>query len=433
VSVRKIIALALILIVLAGAWCLALNGARWGIYEFKPLANQISLGLDLTGGVSVVFEAVDLDNENLTENIDMVMSVLRTRLDSAGFTEATISKQGVGRIRVEIPVDPTNMVEDPAEITEYLIQPAQIKFVDPQNEVLFTGAEIVSVDVGYDPDSPFYSAVYFELSDNAVKILTDVTTKMAEYYKQTGESQTIGILLDDVLISAPEVTEVLNNKDIYIKGNFDYAYATQLKQQIESGAIPIEMATIETRSVSATLGDSALKNALIAGAIALILIFLFMIIYYRLSGLVAAISLAIYLLLMLLCLALIDGIQLTLPGVAGIILSLGMAVDANVIISERFREELAKGKSIRTSVKASFQRAFTSILDSNVTTVIAAVVLILFGSGTIKGFGYTLLIGIILSFFTAVLVTKGLMYLMLGFNIKNIAWFCPKKRLKDAE
>lgn len=432
-SVRKIIALALILIVLAGAWSLALNGASWGIYEFKPLANQISLGLDLTGGVSVVFEAVDLDDENLATNIDMVMSVLRTRLDSAGFTEATVSRQGEGRIRVEIPVDPTNMVEDPAVITEYLIQPAQIKFTDPQGNELFTGAEIVSVDVGYDPDSPFYSAVYFELSDNAVEILTNVTTEMTEYYAQTGEAQAISIALDDVLISAPEVTEVLNDKNIYIKGNFDYTYATQLKQQIESGAIPIEMVTIETRSVSATLGDSALENALIAGAIALALIFLFLILYYRLPGLMAAIALAIYLLLMLLCLALIEGIQLTLPGIAGIILSLGMAVDANVIIFERFWEELAKGKSIRTSVKASFQRAFTSILDSNVTTVIAAVVLIFFGSGTIKGFGYTLLIGIILSFFTAVLITKGLMYLMLGFNIKNKAWVCPKKRLKDAE
>ncbi len=423
-SVRKIVALFAVVLLTFGVGYFVVAGAAWGIYEFKPLHEQIQRGLDLTGGVSVVYEAKDLSDPALSENIESVIASMRVRLDAEGYSEATVVKQGTGRIRIEIPINETNMVEDPAVITQYLVKPALIEFKDPNNNVLFTGADMETVVPSYDSEDKKY-IVSFSLNSVAA----------ATFAKATAEFQgkPISICLDGTVISDPVVNTVIPDGKAYIEGSFTAESAQQLANQIKSGALPIEMEEIEVRSVSATLGVEALDRGILAGIIGLVLVYLFMVIYYRVPGLVADLALTIYMIVMLFCLATIPGVQLTLPGIAGIILSIGMAVDANVIIFERMREEIRSGKSVRTSVRTGFQRAFSAIMDSNITTVIAALVLLFFGTGTIKGFAITLLIGIILSFFTSVLLTRALMYLLLGFHFKNKAWFCPLKGVQTEE
>lgn len=424
VNVRKLMALGLIILLTAVIGYFSINGIAWGIYEIRPLHEQIPRGLDLTGGISVVYEAKDLQNAELEEDIASVMSSMRVRLDAEGYTEATVVKQGVGRIRIEIPINETNMVDDPAEITQYLVKPAKIEFIDPNDNVLFTGADMESVRAERQQENNEY-IVSFKLNSAATAVFANAT---AEF-----QGQPISITLDGTVISAPNVKDTIPNGEAYISGNFTAETAMQLANQIRSGALPIEMEEIEIRSVSATLGVEALERGIIAGLIGLLLVFVFMALYYRLPGLIADIALIIYMIMMLFCLATIKGVQLTLPGIAGIILSIGMAVDANVIIFERMREELYSGKSVRTSVKLGFERAFSAIMDSNITTVIAAVVLLLFGTGTIKGFAITLLIGIILSFFTSVLISRGLMNLLLGYHFKNKTLFCPMKKDEDEQ
>lgn len=426
-KVRSIVALAVILLVTAFCGYVALNGVAWGIYEIRPLAEQIPKGLDLTGGVSVVYEPVDTSIDDLAAQLDTVETIMRTRLDSEGYPEATINRQGANRIRIEIPINESNAIDDPSEITQYLIRPAKIEFRDPDGNVVCTGSDMESTDVAMNPNNTGDYVVMFELNAAAASAFAQATAAVAGT-----ANNFIAIYMDDELISAPRVeTAITGTEGAYIEGGFAYEEALRLTQQIQSGALPIEMEEIEARSVSATLGEDALDRGIMAGAIGICLVFVFMAVYYRLPGLMADLALIIYMILVLFCLATIEGVQLTLPGIAGIILSIGMAVDANVIIFERMREDLASGKSVRTSVRSGFQRAFSAIMDSNITTVIAAVVLLLFGTGSIKGFAVTLLIGIIVSFFTAVLVTRGLMHILVGLHIENRALFCPMKKLRQ--
>ncbi|MDL2234822.1 protein translocase subunit SecD [Christensenellaceae bacterium OttesenSCG-928-L17] len=426
-NVRKIVALVLIVMVVAVLGYFALNGAAWGIYILRPLAEQIPQGLDLTGGVSVVYEAKNLGDENLAYNISSVMDIMRMRLDAEGYPEATISKQGAGRIRIEIPINESNMVEDPSEITQYLVRMAKLTFVDPEGKVIFSGEDIDDVGISNNPNNTLQYVVNFQLNATASAAFAEATGRLA------GTGKSISIMLDDEVVSSPVVSTQIPNGQAYIESDdfSDLANARRLESQIRSGALPIEMEEIEVRSVSATLGEDALERSVLAGIIGILLVFVFMAVYYRVPGLVADLALAIYMILMLLCLATIPGVQLTLPGIAGIILSIGMAVDANVVIFERIREEIRAGKSVRTAVKMGFDRAFMAILDSNITTVIAALVLLFFGSGSIKGFATTLLIGIVLSFLTSVFITRGLLNLVLGFHFKNKAWFCPMKGIAD--
>lgn len=425
-DVRKIVALVLIILVTIAIGYFAIYGVAWGIYEIRPLAEQIPQGLDLTGGVSVVYEAKDINDPELSENLASVYSIMRMRLDSEGYPEATITRQGTGRIRIEIPINESNKIDDPAVITQYLVKPAKIEFVDPDGKVIFGGEDMTDVYVQNNPDTGTGYVVGFELNATAAAAFAEATAKLVN------TNQPISITLDGTVISAPVVNTVISGGRAYIESEkFTYDTARQLEQQIRSGALPIEMEEIEVRTVSATLGETALQGSITAGLIGICLVFIFMAVYYRIPGLIADIALVIYMLIVLFCLATIPGVQLTLPGIAGIILSIGMAVDANVIIFERMREEMRSGKSVRTSVKSGFTRAFSAIMDSNITTVISALVLLFFGTGTIKGFAVTLLIGIIVSFFTAVLITRGLMNLLLGIHFTNKTLFCPMKALPD--
>lgn len=414
---KSIVWLAVILAALCGLGFLALNGVKIGKVTVKPLTSAIKQGLDLTGGVSAVFEAVDKDDPDLQENLNTVMAVFRTRLDAEGYTEATVTQQGTSRVRIEIPINESQQVDDPSEITEYLVATAKVTFLDNDGNVLFEGKDMVDVGVAVNEANEY--VVAFELNDTATKAFAKVTS---EY---VGTAKTISIKLDDEVISTARVSSAIVDGKGQITGGFDYESASRLANQIRSGVIPIDMAEIEVRSISATLGEGALSNSILAGIIGVALVMVFMIAMYRLSGVVADIALAIYILLVFFALATVPGVQLTLPGIAGIVLAIGMAVDANVIIFERMREEVAAGRSMKNACKNGFHRAFSAILDSNVTTIIAAVVLLYFGSGTIQSFAVTLLIGIIASFVTAVFISRGLMNLFINITDKP-ALYCRK-------
>lgn len=407
---KSIIWLAVILVALLGCGYLALFGVTVGRVTLKPLTSAIKQGLDLTGGVSAVYEAANKDDPDLQSNLEAVMAVFRTRLDAEGYTEATVTQQGSDRIRIEIPINASQQVDDPNEITSYLVATAKVTFLDNDGNVMFEGKDMVDVGVALDESNEY--VVSFELDDTAAKTFSEITTEYA------GTDKTISIKLDDEVISTAKVNSAITTGKGQISGGFTYDSASKLANQIRSGVVPIDMNEIEVRSISATLGVGALENSIIAGIIGVVLVMLFMMAIYKLAGVVADIALAIYVLLVFFALATVPGVQLTLPGIAGIVLAVGMAVDANVIIFERVREEILSGKSIRTARQNGFKRAFSAILDSNVTTIIAAVVLLYFGSGTIQSFATTLLIGIIASFVTAVLISRGLLKLFIEINDK---------------
>ena len=229
--------------------------------------------------------------------------------------------------------------------------------------------------------------------------------------------------MDEQIISSPSVKEEINSETCVISGNFTPETAQQLANQIKSGQLPFELNTISRETIGAELGADALPTSMKAAAIGIILIMLFMIIMYRMCGVLAAIAMAIYVGLIALVLGLLR-VNLSLSGIAGIITSLGMAVDANVIIFERMKEELKLGKTIKASVESGFDKAFSAILDSNVTTIISCVVLYLSGIGTIRGFAVTLGLGVVISMFTAIVITKFLLKQLVRFNIKNRKLFC---------
>lgn len=392
-----------VVILLAAFGALAIFGLNIGALEIKPLVEGISQGLDLRGGVSAVYEAQDEGQSDFASLLSGTMAVLRNRLTNQGFTEATVTQQGTNRIRIEIPD-----VDDPNEILNIIGQPAHLEFKTADGETIMDGSAVVSAEMGYLDGQP---VVQFTLNDEGA---TAFATATAENI-----GSTISIELDGEVISAPTVNQAITGGQGYIEGNFTAESAQQLAMLIQSGALPLDIEQIEVRTISATLGEDALSTSMTAAVIGVLLVIVFMLVIYRLPGVMASLALLIYILIDLFLLAVIPGVQLTLPGIAGIVLSIGMAVDANVIIFERMKEEMRAGKTVRASVESGFKRAFSAILDSNITTIIAGLVLMIFGAGTIKGFAITLTIGVVCSMFTAVVVTRFLLRQMVGLNFTN--------------
>lgn len=394
-----------------------INGFSVGIYDIRPL-QAIQQGLDITGGVYTVYQAEDTSIEDFDTKMDGAMVVLRNRLDSKGFTEATITRQGNDKIRVEIPINNSSEITDPTEVTAFIGSPAHLEFVGPDGEVIMEGKDIETAYVSQGESGDY--VVAFRLTDEGATKFAEATSKFL--------NQTISIVLDDTTISAPTVNSVIAGGSGIIEGKFTYESAENLALQIESGALPIELKETEVRSISATLGEDALQNSIFAGLVGLAVLFVFLLVYYRLPGVVACVSMIIYTCFVLLMLGSVPGVQLTLPGIAGVVLGIGMAVDANVIIYERFKEEYRTGKTLRTSFRAGNQKAFVTIADSNITTMICAIVLAVFGTGPIKGFAYTLIISIIVSMVCALLISRGIMTLFINMNIKNPNVFMRKAR-----
>ncbi|MBQ4631038.1 MAG: protein translocase subunit SecD [Clostridia bacterium] len=377
----------------------------------------IERGFDLAGGSVIVFEPTGDGSDNVSDDdISASISALRLRLDAQGLNDAVVSAQGsdVKRIRVEIPAE-TN----PEKAIEYLGSVAKLSFYEvtlnsQTNQYEKVGEELLSGDhvekaypgVGQNNDV----VVNLEFTSAGKDLFADATSRLV--------GKPLGIFVDDILISAPNVNQPITEGYCYIEGGFTNEDAKQLANQIQSGALPFALKAVSQNSVGAQLGDDALNKSLTAGAIGLLLVMLYMIIMYRMCGLVADIALVGYTALVFLIIN-GTGIQLTLPGIAGIILTIGTAVDANVVIFERIKEELKTGKTLRASVDAGFNRALTAIIDSNITTIIAAVVLWYFGTGTIIGFAKTLFVGTLVSMFSAIFVTKFLLRQLVGFGIKN--------------
>ena len=392
-----------VVILLAAFGALAIFGLNIGALEIKPLVEGISQGLDLRGGVSAVYEAQDEGQSDFSSLLSGTMAVLRNRLTNQGFTEATVTQQGTNRIRIEIPD-----VDDPNEILNIIGQPAHLEFKTADGETIMDGSAVVSAEMGYLDGQP---VVQFTLNDEGATAFATATAENV--------GSTISIELDGEVISAPTVNQAITGGQGYIEGNFTAESAQQLAMLIQSGALPLDIEQIEVRTISATLGEDALSTSMTAAVIGVLLVIVFMLVIYRLPGVMASLALLIYILIDLFLLAVIPGVQLTLPGIAGIVLSIGMAVDANVIIFERMKEEMRAGKTVRASVESGFKRAFSAILDSNITTIIAGLVLMIFGAGTIKGFAITLTIGVVCSMFTAVVVTRFLLRQMVGLNFTN--------------
>lgn len=403
---RSILSLSVIVLIVVAFGLLAVNGMPVGRYNILPVTRAIRQGLDLRGGVYTVYQAKDTTVENFDDKMITAIGIIRDRLDKKGYTEATISRQESDRIRVEIPD-----ISDPGAVLAIIGEPALLQFVDPDGNVIMEGSNILSARATYLSGSGSEVVVAFELDEAGAKAFAESTSK------HVGEE--ITILLDGEVISSPTVETAILTGSGYIEGMGSKEAAQTLAIQIESGALPLEFEQLEIRTISATLGEDALQRSILAGAIGIAVLLVYMVFYYRLPGLIADLSLVIYLEIVLYMLAVLPSVQLTLPGVAGIILSVGMAVDANVIIFERIKEESRTGKTLRAAVEAGFKKAFTTILDANITTILAALVLMYFGTGSIKGFAVTLTLGIVISMFTAITVTRYLIRLMINLRIDS--------------
>ncbi|MFS8652997.1 MAG: protein translocase subunit SecD [Limnochordia bacterium] len=378
--------------------------------------TPIRWGLDLQGGVQVVLEAQDVQGVQVTESlIDRAQAVIERRVNGLGVAEPVIQRQGDRRIIVELPG-----VHDHEQAIQVIGKTALLEFKDPAGNTVFTGSELRSATLTTDEYGR--PAVSIELSREGAARFAELTAR----YLHTSP---LPIVLDGEVLVAPVPQSVINDGRAVITGNFTLEEARNLAILLQSGALPVPLEVMEVRNVGPVLGRESVQKSLVAGIVGVALIAAYMVLYYRLPGGVADVALALYVVVLL---GLLVGLRatLTLPGLAGFVLSLGMAVDANVIIFERVREELRAGKRLRTAMDAGWKRAFVAIFDANVTTLISAVILMYFGTGPVRGFAVTLSLGILVSMFTAVVVTRTLLALLVDrdpdrfaryFGVKEVA------------
>ena len=372
--------------------------------------NQIEQGLDLSGGVDIVYEA---DQEFVSESeMTAAVSLLQGRMDWNGWTEAEVAKEGSKRIRVQIPG-----VENAEEAIEKIGQTGQLSFVDSTGKVLLTGDMVATAEkqVGaVDEHSPSVPYVALEFNEEGTKLFAEAT--------EANMGKVIHIVMDEEIISSPVVQTVITDGQAMITGQFSGEEAEELASLIRAGSLPFDLNVLQMKNVGARLGADALSGGIKAGIIGVALVLIFMVAKYKLLGFAADWALILYIGLDLIFLSLFH-VTLTLPGIAGLVLSTGMAVDANIVIFERIKEELVGGNTLRVSIKNGFKRATPAILDGNVTTLIAAVVLFFLGSGTVKGFATTLMIGIFLSMFTALFVTRIIVNGLMQAGVHNPKYY----------
>ena len=373
----------------------------------SPLANSIRQGLDLQGGTHVVLEAVDTPEAQVNDDaMQRVVKIMEKRVNELGLTEPLIQRQGERRIIIELPG-----IKDPDSAIKTIGKTAMLEFKDEDGNTVMTGTDLKNAQDARNQQNQY--VVNLEFSDEGAKKFADLTTKNV--------GRRIAILLDGEVLTNPNVREPITGGRAEITGQESQEEAHRIAMLLRSGALPVKVNIIETRTVGPTLGQDSKDKSEFAFVIGISAVLVFMILFYRLSGLIADLSLMAYVILLLFLLKMLDA-TLTLPGVAGIILSIGMAVDANVLIFEHFKEEYRLGKTLRLSMEAGFKRAFTTIFDSNITTIIAALVLFFFGTGTIKGFAITLGLGVVLSMMTAITLTQYMLKLLIASNIcKNPA------------
>lgn len=418
---KSIIALSIVLVLtlvmgIVGVTGMNLDGR--GLYKLKPWLpttnaekwpTALSLGLDLRGGVYVEYSAaMPEDSEASFDSLmEGTIGVIQQRLTDKGYAESTVQRIGGDGIRVEIPD-----VTDPNAILDLIGSPAKLEFKDPEGNVFMDGSMVQTATYLLSEGD---HQVAFTLTDEGAKIFAEMTANNI--------GKRIAIYLDDVELISPTVQSAITGGSGVINQMQSADYAKTIAAKIQSGALPLVLTQQKVDTVSATLGDDALSTSVMAAIIGILLVMVVMIVRYRLNGVVASWALCVYIILLFLLLAVIPGIQLTLPGLAGIVLGIGMAVDANVIIYERFNEEVRNGRPLKAAVRMGFKNAMSAILDANVTTLIAAIVLMFFGTGSIQGFAKTLLLGVIVSMFTAVVVTRFLMKNIVGLGVTDVKLF----------
>ena len=389
-----------------------------GLYKLKswlPTTNaenwpdSLALGLDLRGGVYVEYScaAPEGSEADFGTLLSGTIRVIQERLTDKGYAEATVQQIGTDGIRVEIPD-----VTDPSAVLDLIGSTAKLEFKDPEGNTFMDGSMVKTAVYQFNEGD---HQVAFTLTDEGAKIFADMTSNNI--------GKTLGIYLDGEELLAPTVQSAITTGSGVITQMQSAEYAQTVAAQIQSGALPMELTQQKVDTVSATLGTDALSTSVLAAVIGLVLIMALMIFRYRLNGMVASWALCDYVIILFFLLAVIPGIQLTLPGLAGIVLGIGMAVDANVIIFERFNEELRAGRGIRTALRTGFKNAMSAILDANVTTLIAAIVLMFFGTGSIQGFAKTLLLGVVVSMLSAVVITRFLMKNIINLGVKDKRMF----------
>ncbi len=378
-------------------------------YEVKSISKLINRGLDLQGGISIVEEVSEetsVSAAQLQSDISKTITLLNNRLNPNGVSEIVIAKEGTKRIRIDVP-GKFNLDETIATVGKT----GKLEFVGPDGVVILTGKDIKKATARYN-STDGKNEIDLELNDSGTKAFATATEKFL--------NQQIAINMDGVQLTNPTVQAVISNGQAVITGSKDLAEAQKQADIINSGALPVNLKVVSSKIVGATLGTEALPQSIKAAVVGVAIVMLFMILYYRVPGALACISLVFYMIIVLGTLALINA-TLTLSGIAGFLLTVGMSVDANILIFERMKEELKSGKSIKSSIDAGFHRAMSSILDSNITAIIAGAVLYMLGSGAVKGFALTLIVGVILSLFTAITFTKLLVKLAAGMG-----WFSQK-------
>ena len=403
------------ILLICGIFAVALVGV--GPVEGILDENAVRKGLDLVGGSVIVYEAdisEDMDAESLSTNMAAVQSMMTNRLTALNYTEATVTLSGDRRVRIEIPA-----IDDPEAASQMLGSTAKLEFLDCDSNVVMEGSDVKRAEAQYgDPTGKGLPQFFVELEfqKSAVSKFAKATREASSASRTAAQKNYISIVLDGKELSSPFVHEELNTDSCVITGNFDKEKSQWLASVITAGQLPFALKEVQLEAIGPTLGEKALSTSVVAGAIGIALVMIFMSIFYRLPGVMASLALVCYTGLVGIIIV-VGKINLSLPGIAGIILSIGMAVDANVIIFERIKEELRVGKSTNAALHAGFNRAFTSILDSNITTMITVIVLMVFGTGSIVGFAQTLLVGVLVSFFTAIVVTRFLLKSLVGMRI----------------
>lgn len=380
----------------------------------EKMYKPIRLGLDLKGGAHLVFEVKPTDKVKeclrkkectMKDVTNRAKEIIRNRIDRLGVSEPLIQMQGDNRIIIELPG-----VKDTKRAIALIGKTGLLEFKDEAGKVILTGAELSKAGVGMDQFGA--PKVQIEFTKEGKNTFCNFTTQNVGRH--------LAIHLDGKVISNPEVREAICSGSGEISGSATVQEAQDLANLLNGGALPVPLERVEERTVGPTLGKDSIDKSIHAGIVGLSVVLLFMLLYYRLPGFLADIALVFYSLFVFALFKSVP-VTLTLPGIAGFILSIGMAVDANILIFERLKEELRSGKTLRAGIDAGFERAWSSIFDSNSTTLISCSVLYYFGSGPIKGFALTLAIGVLVSMFTAIMVTRALLHIVVGFPWANHA------------
>ena len=398
----------------------AIYGIHIGSFNLKG-ANEMRYGIDIRGGVAATYTPKDLDGTPTAEQLAKAKTIIETRMDAQNITDREVTVDDAhGSVIVRFPwkSDDTNF--DPQAAIKELGETALLTFKDPDGNVVLEGADVKkSYASTSQSDGSF--VVNLELTTDGATKFSDATGRLV--------GKAISIYMDETEISSPTVETQITDGNAIITGQKSLKEAKALAEKINAGSLPFAMEANDAQIISPTLGRNALKVMEEAGLLAFLLVCIFMLLYYRLPGFVACIALVLQVVGQLLALSL-PQFTLTLPGIAGVILSMGMGVDANVIIAERIKEELNAGKTLRSAISLGFDRAFSAVFDGNITTLIVAVVLIALGSGSLLSFGYTLLTGVLMNFVSGVTASRLMTSSLSEYKALQKPWFYGARRLK---